>query len=51
MFGVFIFINEVEHILMAYAEQLAKEHNCIGTWLVSGMNRKEAHPFYEKIGL
>lgn len=36
--------------LMEYAEQLAKEHNCIGTWLVSGLQRKEAHPFYKKLG-
>ncbi len=40
----------IGQVLMDYAEQLAKEHNCIGTWLVSGMNRKEAHPFYEKLG-
>ena len=26
----------IGHILMDYAEQLAKKHNCIGTWLVSG---------------
>ena len=26
----------IGHILMDYAEQLAKIHNCIGTWLVSG---------------
>ncbi|WP_242241754.1 GNAT family N-acetyltransferase [Bacillus cereus group sp. BfR-BA-01309] len=36
--------------LMYYAEQLAKKHNCIGTWLVSGTNRVEAHPFYKKLG-
>ncbi|MBE7120024.1 GNAT family N-acetyltransferase [Bacillus cereus] len=40
----------IGQVLIDYAEQLAKEHNCIGTWLVSGMNRKEAHPFYEKSG-
>lgn len=40
----------IGQILMAYAEQLAKEHNCIGTWLVSGLQRKEAHPFYKKLG-
>ena len=26
----------VGQALMDYAEQLAKKHNCIGTWLVSG---------------
>ncbi|CAM3810083.1 MULTISPECIES: GNAT family N-acetyltransferase [Bacillus cereus group] len=36
--------------LMDYAEQLAKKHNCIGTWLVSGTNKVEAHPFYKKLG-
>ncbi|PEY37099.1 GNAT family N-acetyltransferase [Bacillus cereus] len=40
----------VGQILMDYAEQLAKKHNCIGTWLVSGTKRKEAHPFYKKLG-
>jgi GNAT superfamily N-acetyltransferase len=37
--------------LMAYAEQLAHEKECIGTWLVSGFGREEqAHPFYEELG-
>jgi GNAT superfamily N-acetyltransferase len=37
--------------LVDYAEQLARETNCIGTWLVSGFNRKdEAHVFYERLG-
>ncbi len=40
----------IGQILMAYAEQLAKEHNCIGTWLVSGTQRTNAHPFYKKLG-
>ncbi|MBO1580089.1 GNAT family N-acetyltransferase [Bacillus sp. XF8] len=40
----------IGQILMDYAEQLAKKHNCIGTWLVSGTQRKEAHPFYKKLG-
>lgn len=35
----------IGQVLMDYAEQLAKKHNCIGTWLVSGTNRVEAHPF------
>ena len=37
----------IGQILMDYAEQLAKKHNCIGTWLVSGIKRVEAHPFYK----
>ena len=37
--------------LMQYAEQLAREKGCIGTWLVSGFGREEqAHPFYKKLG-
>lgn len=37
--------------LMDYAEQLAREHDCIGTWLVSGFGRvNEAHRFYESLG-
>jgi len=37
--------------LMQYAEQLAREHRCIGTWLVSGFGREEqAHPFYQGLG-
>ncbi|CAI8806046.1 MULTISPECIES: GNAT family N-acetyltransferase [Bacillus] len=40
----------IGQILMEYAEQLAKEHNCIGTWLVSGTQRTDAHPFYKKLG-
>ena len=40
----------IGQVLMDYAEQLAKEHNCIGTWLVSGIKRVEAHPFYKKLG-
>ncbi|MEY8347183.1 GNAT family N-acetyltransferase [Bacillus cereus] len=40
----------IGQILMDYAEQLAKKHNCIGTWLVSGTQRTEAHPFYKKLG-
>lgn len=35
----------IGQVLMDYAEQLAKTHNCIGTWLVSGTKRVEAHPF------
>ncbi|MFZ7934821.1 GNAT family N-acetyltransferase [Bacillus thuringiensis] len=40
----------IGQVLMDYAEQLAKKHNCIGTWLVSGTKRVEAHPFYKKLG-
>ena len=37
--------------LMEYAEQLAHEKGCIGTWLVSGFGREElAHPFYKELG-
>ena len=37
--------------LMEYAEQLANEKGCIGTWLVSGFGREEkAHPFYKELG-
>lgn len=37
--------------LVDYAEQLAHDNNCIGTWLVSGFRRKdEAHVFYEQLG-
>ena len=37
--------------LMAFAENLAKQHGCKGTWLVSGFGREEeAHTFYKKLG-
>lgn len=37
--------------LMAYAEHLASERGCIGTWLASGMGRVHgAHVFYESLG-
>lgn len=37
--------------LMAFAEDLARGHGCLGTWLVSGFGRKdEAHKFYEQLG-
>jgi len=33
---------------MAFAEQLARDRGCKGTWLVSGFGREEeAHAFYE----
>jgi GNAT superfamily N-acetyltransferase len=37
--------------LMEFAEQHAKELNCKGTWLVSGLGREEeAHKFYKTLG-
>lgn len=37
--------------LVEFAEQLARERGCKGTWLVSGFGReKDAHKFYEKLG-
>nr|WP_277755819.1 GNAT family N-acetyltransferase [Paenibacillus luteus] len=38
-------------LLMDYAEKLALEHQCKGTWLVSGLKRaEEAHKFYKELG-
>lgn len=37
--------------MMEFAENLAREKGCIGTWLVSGFGREEeAHKFYKKLG-
>ncbi|OBZ10565.1 hypothetical protein A8L34_18425 [Bacillus sp. FJAT-27264] len=36
--------------LVEYAEELAAARDCIGTWLVSGTEREEAHTFYKKLG-
>ncbi|WP_408634778.1 GNAT family N-acetyltransferase [Paenibacillus zanthoxyli] len=36
--------------LMAFAEQIAAERGCKGTWLVSGTAREEAHRFYRELG-
>jgi GNAT superfamily N-acetyltransferase len=37
--------------LIAFAERLALERGCKGTWLVSGFGREaEAHRFYAKLG-
>ncbi|WP_270171028.1 GNAT family N-acetyltransferase [Paenibacillus sp. SYP-B4298] len=37
--------------LVAFAEQLALQHGCKGTWLVSGYKREqEAYVFYEQQG-
>ncbi len=41
----------VGRFLMEFAERLAVEKECIGTWLVSGFGREEnAHHFYKDIG-
>jgi ribosomal protein S18 acetylase RimI-like enzyme len=41
----------VGRFMMDYAEKLAKERGCKGTWLVSGFGReKEAHKFYKQLG-
>jgi GNAT superfamily N-acetyltransferase len=43
--------NGIGKKVMVYAEQLAHEKGCIGTWLVSSFGREEqAHPFYEEPG-
>lgn len=37
--------------MMDFAENLAVEKGCIGTWLVSGFGREEAaHAFYKTLG-
>lgn len=37
--------------IMQYAEQLSRENDCIGTWLVSGFGRgKSTHDFYKGLG-
>jgi len=36
--------------LMTEIERLAKEKNCYYTMFVSGIQRKEAHKFYESVG-
>jgi GNAT superfamily N-acetyltransferase len=41
----------VGRFLMDIAEQLAIKEGCCGTWLVSGLGRKEqAHKFYNELG-
>ncbi len=41
----------VGRFMMDYAEKLAKELGCKGTWLVSGFGREEkAHNFYKRLG-
>ncbi|SFU99069.1 Transglutaminase-like superfamily protein [Alicyclobacillus macrosporangiidus] len=41
----------IGRFLMDFAERLAMEEGCIGTWLVSGFGRKEeAHRFYQDLG-
>jgi GNAT superfamily N-acetyltransferase len=37
--------------LVDFAEQMARDHGCIGTWLVSGLQREQdAHQFYRHLG-
>lgn len=37
--------------MMKYAERMAKSKGCIGTWLVTGLDREEeAHNFYRSLG-
>ncbi len=38
----------IGQVLMDYAEQLAKKHNCIGTWLVSGTKKSRSSSFFTK---
>jgi N-acetylglutamate synthase-like GNAT family acetyltransferase len=41
----------VGRFMMQYAEKLARELGCIGTWLVSGSGREEkSHEFYKQLG-
>ena len=43
--------NGVGRFMMEYAEKLAEELGCIGTWLTSGFGREEpAHDFYKRLG-
>jgi GNAT superfamily N-acetyltransferase len=43
--------NGVGRHLMQFAEELARQNNCKGTWLVSGFGREEeAHVFYKRLG-
>jgi GNAT superfamily N-acetyltransferase len=44
-------LKGVGRYMMDYAEKLAKESGCKGTWLVSGFTREEqAHKFYKRLG-
>jgi N-acetylglutamate synthase-like GNAT family acetyltransferase len=41
----------VGRFMMDYAEKLARELGCKGSWLVSGFGReREAHKFYQRLG-
>ena len=41
----------IGHFMTNYAEKLAREFGCKGTWLVSGFGREEeAHRFYKRLG-
>jgi N-acetylglutamate synthase-like GNAT family acetyltransferase len=53
--AIVVNVNEkrrgVGRFMMDYAEKLAREMGCKGTWLVSGFAReKEAHLFYKQLG-
>jgi GNAT superfamily N-acetyltransferase len=38
-------------LMMDFAEKLAKDNGCLGTWLVSGFGKEaESHPFYNRFG-
>ncbi len=40
----------VGRFLMDFAEKLAVQAECVGTWLVSGFGREEAHQFCKEFG-
>lgn len=41
----------IGRLMVEYAETLAKEMGCTGTWLVSSLHReKDAHKFYKHLG-
>ena len=41
----------IGRMLVDYAEDFARQQDCIGTWLVSGFKRQEeAHRFYQDLG-
>jgi len=41
----------IGRLMVTFAEELAADHGCIGTWLVSGLGREEeAHAFYKRLG-
>lgn len=36
--------------LVAHADRRARDHGCIGLWLVSANHRQDAHRFYKELG-